>query len=1046
MRDKKKIFALVLFILMGFFMFTFANPSDGIDELTTPVDDEEKDSTKTTEKETPVNVNNVVNQVLAVVDNAPVITVSPKEVKILRGTDYDVNTGVMISDDKDTNLKPIISMTSLIDAKAGSYTITYTVTDSANNTATATRIIKVLEPNDDEDNDGYTNKEESDNDSNFDDEKIIPIDETPELSFESDEVTLEYGSSYKLMANILVSDDFDSLESGNLEVTKDLDDSEVPSLSVGNHIVTYTAKDRAGNETTKTRKIIIVDTTAPKLALNGSSSITLEAGVDTYAELNATATDAVDGTWTVEPEFIHYSVNGKYVGSVDKVDLTKVGTYKIQYSCTDKAGNACEDAKRSDHKYVLRVVNVVDTTAPKLALNGSSNITLEAGVDTYTELNATATDILDGTWTVEPEFIHYSVNGKYVGSVNKVDLTKAGTYKIQYSCTDKAGNVCEDAKRSDHKYVLRVVNVVDTTAPKLALNGSSNITLEAGVDTYTELNATATDILDGAWTVKPEFINYSVNGKYVGSVNKVDLTKVGTYKIQYSCTDKAGNACEDAKRSDHKYVLRVVNVVDTTKPIITGITNNGEYQDTVTFDTNEAIKTYIVDGNSYTDSTVSKVINTEGTHTVKVIDLSGNSSDEITFTIYKIYTVTFKDYDGSVIDTQSVRTNGSYTLPNMTGRTYTSKNITYVFAGWDKSIDKVTQNLDITATYDISSAYAVVYEFTGATRPLNGAYSGSMSDYQSVNTTSPVEISLTDQVKQIITSGSSVILTYNLNEVLGYIVDNTVLPTPTNANENFTKYEWYVLKFEQNSGWHLDGQIVVDTTALNNYRNAAISQINDYALSFGFDISSVEITGIVNASGINGLNTKSSIDAAVISAKGAVDSLFAGIKLSAKNEIQTTINNQLFKNNYVAQANAIRDTANGNIDNALTLTAISSIKTKAITDITSLKALSLKTFTATITTIPGDGDYKYLTINDVASDVIITRVDYIYGLVFERNEEKYTGNIYLSPLLVNKRLQNADKVRIEYTKNGISYFAKYNVNREWFTISGVSKYADTYVG
>ena len=66
----------------------------------------EEDTTEPVIEETPIQVNNTANQVIAAVDNAPVITVNPTEVKILRGTDYDVNIGVTIADDKDTNLQP----------------------------------------------------------------------------------------------------------------------------------------------------------------------------------------------------------------------------------------------------------------------------------------------------------------------------------------------------------------------------------------------------------------------------------------------------------------------------------------------------------------------------------------------------------------------------------------------------------------------------------------------------------------------------------------------------------------------------------------------------------------------------------------------------------------------------------------------------------------------------------------------------------------------------------------------------------------------------
>ena len=178
-----------------------------------------------------------------------------------------------------------------------------------------------------------------------------------------------------------------------------------------------------------------------------------------------------------------------------------------------------------------------------------------------------------------------------------------------------------------------------------------------------------------------------------------------------------------------------------------------------------------------------------------------------------------------------------------------------------------------------------------------------------------------------------------------------------------------------------------------------------------------------------------------------------GIKSSAKNEIQTAINNQALKNNYVTQANSIRDTANSNIDNALTISSINSLKSKAITDINNLKALSLLSFNATITTVPNDWNYKYLVINDIASDVVITKVKFGYEYLdwFKikiRFEDKYLAlnNNYIARLLVNNRLEDSDELIIEYVKNGIAYSASYYVNRNWSNtiIVGVTKYSDTY--
>jgi hypothetical protein len=268
-----------------------------------------------------------------------------------------------------------------------------------------------------------------------------------------------------------------------------------------------------------------------------------------------------------------------------------------------------------------------------------------------------------------------------------------------------------------------------------------------------------------------------------------------------------------------------------------------------------------------------------------------------------------------------------------------------------------------------------------------------------------VELKNIDAVKNIISDASNKILSTDLTIVPTYVLNENELPVLSDSTENFTKYEWYVIKYQINDGWHIDGQVVVDIAALNNYRSSSINEIDNYAISLGFDINSAEIKNIISAAGISSLTTKTAMDNSVVRAKGAVDALFNELKNSSKTLIQTTINSQNFKDNYVGEANSIRDLANTGIDSASTISIVNSVRDKAITDITNLKALTNITFNASLTTIPGDGDYKYLALGNIASDVIITKVNFIYGTIIEVSDQKYSGNSYLPALTVASRLQ-----------------------------------------
>lgn len=98
---------------------------------------------------------------------------------------------------------------------------------------------------------------------------------------------------------------------------------------------------------------------------------------------------------------------------------------------------------------------MIDTILPVVTINGSTGVTLEAGV-AYVESGAEWTDALDG-----------SGSALVSGTVN---TAIPGVYNIDYSYTDSAGNVAV--------IVTRVVIVVDTSVPVITLSGSSMITLE----------------------------------------------------------------------------------------------------------------------------------------------------------------------------------------------------------------------------------------------------------------------------------------------------------------------------------------------------------------------------------------------------------------------------------------------------------------------------------------------------------------------------------------------------------------------------------------
>ncbi|MDB4785229.1 DUF5011 domain-containing protein [Akkermansiaceae bacterium] len=152
----------------------------------------------------------------------------------------------------------------------------------------------------------------------------------------------------------------------------------VDTSILGDHVLTYTAEDLAGNVGTATRTVTVEDTTVPEITLIGGE-VTIE--VDgSYTELGATLLDNYDSSSSLGSSDL-------YVIDSSAVNTSVVGEYTVTYNVTDSEDNVAQQ--------VTRTVNVVDTTEPVITLVGG-DVTIEVG-GSYTELGATLLDNYDSS-------------------------------------------------------------------------------------------------------------------------------------------------------------------------------------------------------------------------------------------------------------------------------------------------------------------------------------------------------------------------------------------------------------------------------------------------------------------------------------------------------------------------------------------------------------------------------------------------------------------------------------------------------------------------
>lgn len=154
-------------------------------------------------------------------------------------------------------------------------------------------------------------------------------------------------------------------------------------------------------------------------------------------------------------------------------------------------------------------------------------LSLECGVDTYTELGATALDACDGPAAV------------LIGGA-VVNPSVAGIYVVTYDAADGGGNAAIQ--------VIRTVNVLDNAAPVITLVGADPLTLECN-GLIADPGATALDVCDGDLT-----------GSIIAT-NDIVIGTPGAYEMRYNVTDGAGLSAVQ--------VTRTVNVVDTQPPLLT---------------------------------------------------------------------------------------------------------------------------------------------------------------------------------------------------------------------------------------------------------------------------------------------------------------------------------------------------------------------------------------------------------------------------------------------------------------------------------------------
>jgi len=266
-----------------------------------------------------------------------------------------------------------------------------------------------------------------------------------------------------------------------------------------------------------TENALVPPIPVPIITVNGDNPHYIGLG-DSYQDAGASCVDDIDGS--------------RDQTSVlrENVDPDNVGRYQVLYDCLSGTPYAVE---------ITRVVFV--TTPPEMTLIGANpqTVPLTGFLDStsYVELGATCTDAFG-----------VDISDQVIIGGEIVDTSRFGDYTVTYRCQDAYGNNVEQINRT---VTVEVPTIPGPNLPTatFSLNGTTVINTEV-FQPYTDPGATCWDNVDTT-------IRYNVSLEE----NTVDVNTLGSYFVTYECEDDAQTFLLELSRH--------VNVVDTTKPVIT---------------------------------------------------------------------------------------------------------------------------------------------------------------------------------------------------------------------------------------------------------------------------------------------------------------------------------------------------------------------------------------------------------------------------------------------------------------------------------------------
>ncbi len=345
-----------------------------------------------------------------------------------------------------------------------------------------------------------------------------------------------------------------------------------------------------------------------------------------------------------------------------------------------------------------------------------------------------------------------------------------------------------------------------------------------------ESNFTNWDFLD-VWTVTTieginsstrPYLQFMVTDKYKVTFQDYDNTKL---LVEFVEENSAATAPSDPERTGYTFSGWDVDYSNITSEItVTAQYTINSYDVTFKDYDGSVLKTESVDYSSAATAP-SDPSRTGYTFTGWNIVFTNITADTTITAQYSInsYDVTFKDYDGSVLKTESVDYSAAATAPSDPKRTG------YTFTGWNMDFTNITSDTTVTAQYEL--LYAVVFnDYDGTKIGIDSVTYGSAATAPSAPERTGYTFTGWDMDFSNITSDTTVTAQYTIKTyaVIFKDFDGSVLKTDSvdyasaataPSDPERTGYTF--------SGWDIDfSNITSDTTVTAQYTAINNTSVN----------------------------------------------------------------------------------------------------------------------------------------------------------------------------------------------------------------------------